>query len=99
MVSRQFWHEVGGFDEGFTGWCSDDVVVEQARAHGTAPMLVPSSVVEHLRSETLNRAPDHEELTWGQVAKFNARFGAHKFADDQRFLEWQRKILLAGDTK
>jgi len=33
------------------------------------------------------------------VAKFNARFGAHKFADDQRFLEWQRKILLAGDTK
>ena len=99
MVSRQFWHEIGGFDEGFTGWCSDDVVVEQARAHGTPPMLVPGSVVEHLRSETLNRASNHDELTWGQITKFNARFGANKFADDLRFQEWKRKMLLAGDTK
>ena len=31
MISRDLWHRFGGFDDDVVFWCSDDVVIEQAR--------------------------------------------------------------------
>jgi len=67
----------------------DDVVIEQVTKTGTAPMLVPKSIVHHLRSMTLQNKSEQEDLTWQQVDIFNQKYGQHKFENDPRFLSWK----------
>jgi hypothetical protein len=76
MLRRDLWRAIGGFDECVSFWYSDNVVVEQVRAAGVTPMLVVDSVVEHLRSMTLNQMANYDELTRQQQAVFEARYGA-----------------------
>ena len=89
MIQRKIWEQIGGFDECVSFWASDDVVIEQCRALGIAPMLVPSSTVEHLGSVTLKEAPDHDDLTWAQLDAFNDKYGPHRLSTDPRFLRWK----------
>lgn len=94
MIRREVWQEIGGFDEGVSFWCSDDVVIEQLKGIGVEPMLVPGSRVEHLQSVTLMREPHPYELTWKQIEIFNQKYGPHRMSRDPRFLMWQRSKAL-----
>lgn len=89
MISRRLWQAIGGFDERFRFWCSDDATLEQCAAAGVEPMIVPGSRVRHLVSATLRReGADDGALTWGQVELFNRLYGRDKFADDPRYRAW-----------
>lgn len=91
-LERSLWEQIGGLDEDFFGWCADDAVIEQVRAVGIKPMLVPKSRVRHLMSKTLSKVSDPDELmTWGQVKLFNEKYGAKKFMRDRRYQEWLKR--------
>lgn len=89
MISRDLWERIGGFDEDVTFWCSDDVVIEQAKAHGVQPMLVPSAVVEHEQSVTLKTRPDQDDLTWRQLHIFITKYGSHRMQNHPEYLRWK----------
>jgi GT2 family glycosyltransferase len=90
MIRRETWQQIGGFDETVSFWCSDDVVIEQLKAIGIEPMLVPSSRVEHLQSVTLMREPDPYDLTWKQIDIFGQKYGPHWMSRDPKYLMWKR---------
>lgn len=90
MISRQLWKAFNGFDESVDFWCSDDVVIEQAKANGVLPMVVPGSRVHHLVSQTHSAIPSSEldDRKWGNVKIFNEKYGKTKFMDDPRFIAY-----------
>jgi GT2 family glycosyltransferase len=81
VMKRSVWEKIGGLDEDFPFWCADNATVEQLRAAGIAPMLVPASQVRHLASMTLKTVDrtTHEELTINQVRKFNQKYNQNLF--------------------
>ena len=90
MIKRELWQRIGGFDSDFGFWCADDAVIEQLKAIGVAPMLVPASEVRHLGSMTLHTLPkQHDDLTWRYIDMFNHKYGQDKFAGDNRFEKWK----------
>lgn len=91
MIARDLWEKIGGFDEAVSFWCSDDVVIEQAKACGVLPMIVPSAVVEHVQSVTFNTtpSPSRDELTWKQVDIFAAKYGGHRLQSHPEYLRWK----------
>lgn len=91
MISRSLWEQIDGFDESVTFWCSDDVVIEQARAVGIAPMIVPAAVVEHDQSATLGTSTNRDDLTWRQLDVFIQKYGGHRLQDHPEYLRWKRK--------
>lgn len=96
MIARMLWEEMGGFDEDVDFWCSDDVVIEQAKAKGVLPMLVPGSRVEHLVSQTHNQVDSErlEDMKWGNIKIFNDKYGKDKFVNDPRYQAYlERKGL------
>lgn len=92
MITRQLWQRIGGFDESVRFWCSDDVVVQQLKALDIPPMVVPESRVRHMVSATLSTSPERDELTWGQVAVYNERYGTTLFENDQRYLQYRARL-------
>ena len=97
MMRRELWERIGGFDECVDFWCSDDAVIEQCRAVGTLPMLVPRAVVHHLGSETLKTESNLDDLTWAQVKKFSDKYGPHRFTYERAYREWLERNDVAGD--
>lgn len=93
MMKRSTWEEIGGLDEDFAGWYADDVVIEQVRAIGIAPMVVKNSIVKHLGSRTLSRLPQEErdELCWGQLELFNRKYNQNKFHDNPNYQDYLRR--------
>ncbi|MFT4184260.1 MAG: glycosyltransferase [Rhizobium sp.] len=96
MMKRELWQRIGGLDEDFRFWCSDDSVIEQVKAAGVHPMLVPSSKVRHLTSRTIGKVTnadgsDDGALTWAQVWRFEQKYGVKKFENDARYIAWKRK--------
>lgn len=89
MISRKMWEDIGGLDESVSFWCSDDVVVEQAREYGVAPMIVPDAVIEHVQSMTLNTKPSRDELTWKQIDIFAEKYGSHRLQVHPEYLRWK----------
>ena len=91
MISRALWDSMGGLDESVSFWCSDDVVVEQAKAQGVQPMIVPAAVVEHVQSVTLKSqpGPSRDELTWKQIDIFITRYGGHRLQGHPEYLRWK----------
>lgn len=94
MIKRSLWERIGGFDEDVSFWCSDDATIEQVKALGIEPMIVPASTVRHLASVTLRSQATPDELTWRNVYIFNQKYGANKFADDPRYIKWRRTNVL-----
>ena len=88
MMRREIWHRIGQFDDCVTYWCSDDVVIEQLRAIGVTPMKVPTSVVEHKISATLDPRMAPAEYTWANVKIFNDKYDQNKFADWSLYQDW-----------
>lgn len=93
MISRKLWLEIGGFDTDVDFWCSDDVVIEQVRAKGVAPMLVKDSIVAHRGSVTLHQQPEamQNNLKWRNVHIFNTKYGKNKFADNPGYIAWLKE--------
>lgn len=91
MIARELWETIGGLDEAVSFWCSDDVVIEQAKAQGVLPMIVPGAVVEHVQSVTLKKkpSPSRDELTWKQVDIFAAKYGGHRLQSHPEYLRWK----------
>lgn len=81
MIKRSIWEQIGGFDEDFSFWFADNAVVKQLEAINYPPMVVPSSLVEHLGSKTLNTLGRNEkhEKTYAQAEKFNAKYDERHF--------------------
>lgn len=79
MIKRELWEKIGGFDEDMEFWCADNSLVEQLKALNVAPMLVTSSIVKHLGSQTLNQSHNIDELTKQQVIKFNKKYNKNLF--------------------
>lgn len=90
MLKRSVWEQIGGFDADFGFWCADDSLIEQLRAIGVAPMMVPDAHVHHLGSVTLNTLDNHDDVTWKYIDLFNRKYGQNKFANDSRFEKWKR---------
>lgn len=91
MMRRKLFKAIGGLDEDFEFWCADDCVIEQTRRQGVLPMLVPSARVTHLGSMTGGDCYDlPPEMTWGQVHKFEQKYGVAKFVGDDRYINWKR---------
>jgi GT2 family glycosyltransferase len=95
MMKRSVWEEIGGLDEDFVFWCADDATIEQVKAIGITPVLVPRSKVEHLVSKTIGpgagRAEDKGDLTWAMIRKFEDKYGPHGLNKDPRYLKWQQQ--------
>ncbi|MFT4162481.1 glycosyltransferase [Shinella sp.] len=96
MMKRDIWKKIGGLDEDFRFWCADDSVIEQLKAAGVHPMLVPASKVKHLTSRTIGKVThadgsDDGALTWAQVWRFEEKYGVRKFENDARYTAWKRK--------
>lgn len=91
MVERVLWARMGGFDESVSFWASDDIVIEQVKARGIEPMLVPAAKVEHLLSRTLNAQPGEirDDLTWGQLDIFIQKYGGHRLDNHPKYLKWK----------
>lgn len=81
MMEREVWEKIGGLDEDVSFYCSDDATIEQVKAIGIEPMLVPKSIVRHLGSTTLKKLDNEsrKELTDEQVRIFNKKYGQDKF--------------------
>ena len=100
MIARTLWQKIGGLDEDFRFWCADDSVIEQVKAAGVKPMLVPAAKVTHLISRTIGtrgQASDPKDdgsLTWAMVELFNEKYGQAKFIKDRRYLEWKKRHRL-----
>lgn len=90
MLRREIWERIGGFDEDFHFWCADDATIEQLKAVDVTPMLVPAAEVKHLVAATHSAGNIGDDLTWGQVALFNQKYGGHRLSRDPRFLRWRR---------
>lgn len=95
MIKRTLWEKIGGFDTDVDFWCSDDVVIEQVRAEGVLPMLVPSSLVTHNSSSTLKlqNQKRKEDLTWRNVYTFNEKYGKDKFSDNPGYMSWVKRNI------
>lgn len=91
MIDRRLWARIGGFDEDFPFWCADDAVIEQVKALGIEPMLVPDSRVEHLTSVTLNGEPAEvqDDLTWGGIHTFIRKYGSHRLGTHPGYIKWK----------
>jgi GT2 family glycosyltransferase len=73
MMKKDTWKKMGGFDERFTFWCADNSYMEQIKSIGFKHSLVPSSIVDHLQSVTLNKQDKatYNKLTMDQVKLYN----------------------------
>ena len=98
MINRRLWEQIGGFDQCVSFWCSDDVVIEQAKAVGVSPMLVPSAIVEHVQSQTLVEQPNRDHLTWAQLDQFIAKYGSHRLEDHPEYLRWKQSHSALSPT-
>lgn len=97
MLKRSVFKQINGFDEDFPFYCADNSFIEQVKAIGILPMLVPSSIVRHLGSSTLRTVTNrqqYDELTFGCVHKFNQKYNKDLFADNQQFKNWKLKNKL-----
>jgi len=81
VIKRDLWKTIEGFDEDFGFWCADNAVIEQVKAKGITPVIVPESKVTHLRSVTLNTisGKEREAMTRDQVKKFNRKYKRNVF--------------------
>lgn len=103
MISRALWLDIGKFDEAVDFWCSDDVVIEQVKAKGIAPMLVKESIVRHAGSITLKQQPEEtaNDLKWRNVFIFNTKYAKNKFNTHPSYIQWlaDNKEFVDGYTK
>ena len=72
MINRDILKIIGKLDEEFPFWFADNVYSEQLKKHGINHAVFSKSVVQHLRSKTLDTLPKEEKdpITIGLKDKF-----------------------------
>ena len=82
-TKRSIWKAIGGLNEDYTFWFSDNIYAEQLKQHKLDHFLVPTSVVNHLDggSNTLNTVDRvlKEDMTYNQARKYNKKYGTNHF--------------------
>ena len=93
MISRELWNKIGGLDEDFVFWYSDDATIAQCVNAGVKPLLVKRSIVDHLGSTTFNKLDSvkKDEYTWELTERFNKKYNQNKFQDNKYYQEWKMK--------
>lgn len=95
MIKRELWEKLPQENlEMFPFWFADNVVVEELRKLNIEPMIVPTSIVQHLGSTTLKQETDQEQIdnmTWKLVELFNNKYNTSHFEDNKYYQEWKRK--------
>ncbi len=82
VLKREWWEEMGGFDERLEFYCCDNSYTHQLEASNKKHCLVMASQVIHLGSLTLNQfkgTQKYDDLTMGQVRKFNKLYSQNLF--------------------
>lgn len=93
MIKRSLWGKIGGLDEDFLFWYSDDAVIQQCINNGVYPMIVANSNVIHLGSttlKTLDKDTAHE-YTWQYTELFNTKYNQNKFVNNKHYQQWKEK--------
>lgn len=79
MWERTLYEQLGGLNEDFNFWCSDNAAVEQVKALNENHILVTASVVQHVQggSRTLIGLEDslYHQYTREELRKFKSLYG------------------------
>lgn len=92
MMKRTLWNQIGGLDEDFDFWFADNSLIEQLKKLDIPPMLVPSSIVDHIGSQTLAKTEIDEQnnLMWAKLDLFNQKYNQNLFVDHPNYLKWKK---------
>lgn len=92
-VKRDVLSKVGGFDEDFGFWFADNSFVKQLEEIDIMPIIIESSRVTHLGSNTLKSLNPEiiDDLTWGQVEKYNIKYNDNLFQNSLGYKKWKEK--------
>lgn len=92
MIKRALFDKIGGWDDDIIGWYSDDALIAKLKKEGVAPMIVPTSIVEHLGSvTTLSLTPEERsDFAWSQLELYNRKYNDNKFITNPNFLAWKK---------
>lgn len=92
MLKRDLWEKIGRLDEDFDFWYADNSLIGQLKRIDLAPMLVPSSLVDHLGSLTLSKLPkqDQQDKMWSKLELFNRKYNENLFTDHPLYLAWKQ---------
>lgn len=95
MIERGLWLKIGKLDEDFDFWFADNSLIGQLKKLNMPPMLVPSSIVNHLGSLTLNRMTPSkkQELMWSKLELYNKKYNDNLFVDNVNYIKWKQSQL------
>jgi glycosyltransferase involved in cell wall biosynthesis len=92
MMKRTLWNQIGGLDQDFDFWFADNSLIEQLKKLDLPPMLVSSSRVDHIGSQTLAKSTLNEQnnLMWSKLELFNQKYNQTLFIDHPNYLRWKK---------
>lgn len=92
MMKRELWEKIGRLDEDFDFWFADNSLIGQLKTHDIAPMLVVSSRVDHIGSQTFRTKTidERNSLMWSKLDLFNQKYNENLFIDHPKFIEWKK---------
>lgn len=95
LIERDLWLKIGKLDEDFDFWFADNSLISQLKMIDTPPMIVPSSIVNHLGSLTLNRMTPSkkQELMWSKLEHYNKKYGENLFVNNINYIKWKQSQL------
>lgn len=76
VLRRSFYEKVGGLNEDFKFWCSDNSVIEQLKSFKEKHVLATSSFVQHLGGFTIRTLDSNRlyDYTISEINRFNAKY-------------------------
>lgn len=82
VINRDILKIIGKLDEEYPFWFADNVYSEQLKKHDIQHAVVSKSVVEHIRSKTLNTLDrqTHKNITTGLIEKFVEQYPENESA-------------------
>jgi GT2 family glycosyltransferase len=92
MMKRELWEQIGRLDEDFDFWYADNSLIGQLKKLDIPPMIVASSKVDHLGSQTLSTKTEDEKnsLMWSKLELFNSKYNENLFTDHPAYLQWKK---------
>jgi glycosyltransferase involved in cell wall biosynthesis len=92
MMKRELWEQIGRLDEDFDFWYADNSLIGQLKKLNIPPMIVVSSKVDHLGSQTLSTKTENEKnnLMWSKLELFNSKYNENLFTDHPAYLQWKK---------
>jgi hypothetical protein len=73
-MKRSIYENINGLNEEYIFWCADNVTIKQLESIKVTPCIIPTSLVTHLGSQTLNTMSNKNELTTEQLKNFKSKY-------------------------